>query len=413
MPMSSFFVGRNISNSTEKIFKIKNILCVIGLSIITFLLYNVNYKAAITLLNFIAIVIFYKIVFRKKMWDSFIMAIGLMIFTFISEVVLSVCVLPFFSASLIRNIGIPMLMSNVFIGAFTVLLSKIRFFNKLIFNIFSKLEKHAKSKILILSLCWLFITTITYYFIFKSITDMTGFWVGSAVQICFIIFMIIFFKEKNQYITLNERFESVYSYLEDMEKYINAERLNIHEYKNQLSVIRNMTKNRKILNYIDSIIKDTKVDLEWSCKLTNLPAGGFKGLIYYKLIQANSKKLNITIDISHKCKSYFENMTVENIKDLSRLLGIFLDNAIEAAEQTDRKNISLEIYKTKNINIVISNSFDAIDDIKNFHKKGYTSKGDGRGYGLYLSKNIVASNPNIEVDTKVVKAYFIQKIILK
>jgi len=413
MPVSGFFVGKNILNSNEKIFKLRNILAVLGLVGANFLIYNVEYKAAITLMNFLAIVVCYKIIFKRSFGDSFILAVYMILLTSITEIILSICVLPFFSADLIRNVGIPMLLSNLLIGVVTVLLSKIVVLKKIIFNIFSKLEKHSKSKMLLLCFCWMIITTVTYYFIFKSITNMSGFWIGSAVQICFIIFMIIFFNDKSKYVTLNERFESVYNYLEDMERYINAERLNIHEYKNQLSVIRSMTKDKKILDYIDSIISDTNIDVKWSSELSNLPSGGFKGLIYYKVIQANSKKLNVTIDISPKCRSYFEKLSLEDIKELSRLLGIYLDNAIEASEKSKKRVVSLEIYKNQNINIVVSNSIDGDVDIKNLNKKGYTSKGKGRGHGLYLAKNIIDKNSNIEANAKIVNSYFVQKIILK
>lgn len=413
MPISSFFVGKNLLNSNESFIKTKNILAIIGLIVANFLIYRVEYKYVITLLNFLATIICYKIIFKRTLFDSFIMSTILMILMFISEVILSICVLPFIPADFVRIVGIPMLLSNLFIGFSTVILSKIKFFNKFLFNLFSRFEKIVKFKIIVICFCWIIITSIICYFIFNSITNNIGFWIGSAVQICFLIFIIIFFRDKNSYANLNERFEVLYNYLEDMEEYMDSERLNIHEYKNQLSVIRDMSKNRKVIQYIDSIISDTKLDINLSSDLKNLPKGAFKALIYYKFMQANSKGLNITIDISSKCGSYFEELSIENMKEISRLLGIYLDNAIEASEKSKKKSISLEIYKTKNINIVISNSINENIDIKFLNKKGYTTKGSGRGHGLYLAKKLIAKNSNIESDTKIVNSYFIQKIILK
>ena len=174
-----------------------------------------------------------------------------------------------------------------------------------------------------------------------------------------------------------------------------------------------MSKNKKVIKYIDSIISDTKTDISLSNELKNLPKGAFKALIYYKLLQAKSKKLNITIDISSKSRPFIEGLSVGNLKNLSRLLGIYLDNAIEAAEKNEKKSICLEIYVNKNLNIVLSNSIKENIDIKNLNKKGYTTRGKGRGYGLYLAERLAEKNSNIISKTKIVNSYFIQKIILK
>lgn len=413
MPVSAFFVGKNILNNNERFLKLRNIICIIVLSIVTFLLYDIEYQVAITLLNFSAMVIGYKIMFKRDFLNSFILATVLMLFTFISETILGFIILPFFSTNLIRNFGFPMLLGNLVIGGTTIILSKINFFKRIISNVLSKLEKYAQIQSLILCLVWIGITSILCYFIFNSLTDSVGFLIGSCIQFCFIIFIINFFRDKSKYVSLNEKFDTVYNYLDDMEKYVNAERLNIHEYKNQLSVIRSMTKNKKITDYIDSIIKDTKVDVEWASDLSNLPSGGFKGLIYYKFMQANSKNITVSIEISSKCRTYFENLSVENIKELSRLLGIYLDNAIEAAEHSNKKIVCLEIYKTKCINIAVSNSINEQIDINRLNEKGYTSKGKGRGNGLYLAKKIIDKNSNIEIESKLINSYFVQKIKLK
>lgn len=413
MPIAGFFVAKSITGSSEKILKIKNIIYILILAAITFLLYDVQYGIVITLLNLVAIIICFKLIFKRSLFDSFIIGIAVMILMFVSEIILSVIVLPFIPPKMVRSIGLPMVLMNLLMGSFTVLLSKIKFVRKLVNNIFLKFEKSFKIQTILLSLCWIAITSVVCFYMFTSLTNGIGLLIGGSVQACFIFFIITFFRDKSNYITLNEKFESLYGYLENLESYVNAERLNIHEYKNQLSVIRSMSGNKKVLNYIDSIIKDTAIDTDWSEALRNLPSGGFKGLIYYKFIQANSKNLNITIDISKNCRSYFEQMSLEEIKELSRLLGIYLDNAIEASEISSKKNITLEIYKTKKVNIVISNSVDMDVDFKNFNKKGYTSKGAGRGHGLYLAKKIIDKNPNIDSEVNLVNSYYIQKIILK
>ena len=91
-----------------------------------------------------------------------------------------------------------------------------------------------------------------------------------------------------------------------------------------------------------------------------------------------------------------------------------MDNAIEATANTKKKNLTLEIYKIKgNVNIVISNSIEEDIDLKQVTKKGFSSKGKGRGNGLYLAKKMLAKNTKIEAESKILNGFYIQRIIIK
>ena len=58
-------------------------------------------------------------------------------------------------------------------------------------------------------------------------------------------------------------------------------------------------------------------------------------------------------------------------------------NAIDAANETDSKEIELEIKKEDNtIIITITNTYNVDANIKQIGKRGYTTKGIGHGYGL-------------------------------
>ena len=59
--------------------------------------------------------------------------------------------------------------------------------------------------------------------------------------------------------------------------------------------------------------------------------------------------------------SYLGDMKTKDFKDLTRIIGVYLDNAIEAASTSKDKKLGIEIYEVKGIiEIIISNTYDVI-----------------------------------------------------
>lgn len=414
MPISGFFVIKNLTGSDEKTYSLKNVLILILLVIANALIYNIEYKYMITLVNFFFLVVGYKFIFKKSFFQSLILTVALIILAAISDVVLYIIMSNIFEQSMLKETGIVMLISNILVGVVTVLLSKIKTLIKFITNLLLKSNKNSSAQFLLISSLWIFIISLLCYSIVTSPINSFTFWIGICIEVVFIVFMLNYFRDKYRYISLNEKFDDLYNYIQTMEEYIDSEKLNIHEYKNQLSVIKSMTNNKKIKEYIDSLVVETKIEGEWSSELKTLPKGGLKGLLYYKLAQASSKGINVLVTVSKDCNAVFKKFSLEETKQLSRLVGIYMDNAIEATANTKKKNLTLEIYKIKgNVNIVISNSIEEDIDLKQVTKKGFSSKGKGRGNGLYLAKKMLAKNTKIEAESKILNGFYVQKIIIK
>ena len=414
MPISGFFVIKNLTGSDEKIYSLKNVLILFLLVIANALIYNIEYKYMITLVNFFFLVLGYKFIFKKSFFQSLILTVALIILAAISDVVLYIIMSNIFEQSTLKETGIVMLISNILVGVVTVLLSKIKTLIKFITNLLLKSNKNSSAQFLLISSLWIFIISLLCYSIVTSPINSFTFWIGICIEVVFIVFMLNYFRDKYRYISLNEKFDDLYNYIQTMEEYIDSEKLNIHEYKNQLSVIKSMTNNKKIKEYIDSLVVETKIEGEWSSELKTLPKGGLKGLLYYKLAQASSKGINVLVTVSKDCNAVFKKFSLEETKQLSRLVGIYMDNAIEATANTKKKNLTLEIYKIKgNVNIVISNSIEEDIDLKQVTKKGFSSKGKGRGNGLYLAKKMLAKNTKIEAESKILNGFYVQKIIIK
>ncbi len=107
-------------------------------------------------------------------------------------------------------------------------------------------------------------------------------------------------------------------------------------------------------------------------------------------------KLNVYIDLNSLNISTF---------DLCRILGILIDNAIEACSGCEEKVISIKFLKDKFNNrnlIIIENPYkNYLIDIKKIYEKGFSSKKDkiSHGLGLWKVKQILKKNKNLNIYT--------------
>src|SRR5690606_11543903 len=118
--------------------------------------------------------------------------------------------------------------------------------------------------------------------------------------------------------------------------------------------------------------------------MENIPKGGLKGLLYYKLGDLSKDGINVVTNISPKIKKdLFSKIDIELYKDIVKILGIYLDNAIEAVKNASNKEIFLEMHNTRNkFHIVLSNTYHQKPNLDVMGDVGYSTKGKGRGYGL-------------------------------
>ena len=103
-----------------------------------------------------------------------------------------------------------------------------------------------------------------------------------------------------------------------------------------------------------------------------------------------------------------------DIIDLSRCLGILLDNAIEASLSSEKKRLNIAfIKKNSSILIIISNTFKGvIPPLSKIFKTGFSTKGKNRGLGLSNLSEIMNNYSNTTLDTSISDDRFIQNITI-
>lgn len=136
-------------------------------------------------------------------------------------------------------------------------------------------------------------------------------------------------------------------------------------------------------------------------------------LLTSKYHKAEELGIKINFDI-------FLDLQTLNIKtyDLTRILGILLDNAIEAASKCDKKEIYITIRKDNKVNrqlFVIENTYTNKDvNTDRIFEKGYTSKQDednkNHGLGLWEVRQILKRNNNLNLFTSKDNKLFKQQL---
>lgn len=144
-------------------------------------------------------------------------------------------------------------------------------------------------------------------------------------------------------------------------------------------------------------------------KLGNMKIMELKGLLYTKVLKAADSELHVTVDIPEPIASI--NM---DIPDLIRILGILLDNAIEAALQTSEKELYIGILGgSERDHIRIANSSLPVPNIAELFKEGYSEKDGHPGIGLYEVNTLLDKHPEALLNTEYKDGSFIQLLWIR
>ena len=102
------------------------------------------------------------------------------------------------------------------------------------------------------------------------------------------------------------------------------------------------------------------------------------------------------------------------IYEFARILGILLDNAIEASSEADEKVINLTFKDDTENNrqlIIIENTYkDKNINTEKIFEKGVSSKENHTGIGLWEVRKLISKNNNVNLHTSVTEKYFSQQL---
>ncbi|MFC0469494.1 DcuS/MalK family sensor histidine kinase [Halalkalibacter kiskunsagensis] len=205
------------------------------------------------------------------------------------------------------------------------------------------------------------------------------------------------FRDKTEIKMLAEQLSGVKSYA-------NALRAQTHEFMNKLHVIMGMVHLKAIEEippYIMNLTNSYQQEVGFVSQLIKDPV--LAGFLLGKMSYARENGCNLLlVQETVLPKPQQAELTHEVIK----IVGNLIDNSLQAIEKQHEKIVKVTlIYKEKEqtLEITVSDSGSGIDprlQAKVF-KKGFSTKGENRGLGLYLIKQSVTRlNGQISIDSK-------------
>lgn len=279
-------------------------------------------------------------------------------------------------------------------------------------------------KVQLLCLCELFACLCIYQFniIYGSIVGYPShivtynallFICSFIVTIVILCFLFLTLKKDAELTAKLQVFEVLQDYTAKVESLYLEIRTFKHDYLNILSTMELYMKEKRytdLQHYFESKILPQGRSLVSNDavlgKLTKLKIPELKSLLYPKLLVALNHHLDAVVDIKNDTTS----IPVDYL-DLTRILGIFMDNAIEAAVETQEKTLYIGFHTYDNTTIIrIRNSCNPVEHIDHIFDLDYSTKPGSRGIGLYNANLLIHKHPNIILKTTCGDNMFTQEL---
>ncbi len=249
--------------------------------------------------------------------------------------------------------------------------------------------------------------------IYNNVLHISGY---LLVMLFLLLAMRRSYQEQIQTEAKKKALQDLQDYTHNLEDMYNSLRSFKHDYVNILLSLSGYIENcgiEELKEFFENKIFPTKNLIDQGDyklnQLSNVGVLEIKSLLSVKMIYAHESGIDVTIDIPDRVDSFL----IDTV-DLARILGIFLDNAIEAALETGRPQIGLNIIQNQGgVSIIISNSVgDNNVALHMLKQKGFSTKIGHQGIGLSNVQKIINSYDNVLHETTMQCGCFTQHMEL-
>lgn len=416
-----YLIGRILFEETKKTNYIKLVPMIM---LFSYILAHINYVNSEILNGIIKILcvyslfcLFYKIIFKKELSKVLVASLILYLCLCASEVIIAIIasiVLATFHESLafLKNT----ILINILVSLVEFLI--ISAFKNNLIPYVNDSRLNRKSGLIIIIILLITLALLGYKIPVTKWEFNLEFIITMIILLSFCIVGIFMIKQNSDIQKTTSMYQKLVAYSDITNGLLEDYRVVSHEQKNQLLVIRSMLDDnspQELVDYVDGLL-DKKVGFkyEWIGELNHLPLSGLKGLINYKLIEAHTLDININISISKDVNnSNLNSLSTTQKDELYSIIGVYLDNAVQAAKESNKKEVSLEIYKEKEkIVIIIANTYNGKIEMEKLDNYGYTTKGKNHGVGLHLVKKIIENEVIYSQSRSLFEDYYVQKLII-
>ena len=143
---------------------------------------------------------------------------------------------------------------------------------------------------------------------------------------------------------------------------------------------------------------------------------------FHSKLMGNAAIYSIISNKYNLAEKYNVKMSLNILSDLSnlnidtyiltRILGILLDNAIEASKDCNQKIVNLSFHTNNNKQLIIIENTYLSKGIstKKIFEKNFTTKSKNSGLGLWKLNKILTNNKNLHLHTNAGKDFFTQEL---
>lgn len=163
---------------------------------------------------------------------------------------------------------------------------------------------------------------------------------------------------------------------------------------------------QNVLPFYDDVVKKDSFLFN---HLDKIKIPEIKSIFISKLMGAK----HLQIDVHFESIWVIDHISIPTLT-LAKMLGILLDNAIEALETIEDGQLNIGVIKEKyGVCFIIENTCPAsTPPLWQIWKEHFSTKGEGRGLGLSNLLTYVDHLPNVTLETDVIEGKFIQKIVI-
>ncbi len=277
------------------------------------------------------------------------------------------------------------------------------FSNKKIIDFIKKVENNINKSLYVYSLLLLTFINVIEVLRLENLSNNFILEVGIINFIYIVISVIIIINEKKSNLILLDRNKNILSTNQAYKKTIEECRELKDNFKHDLYSLKLVDK-KELDHTIEELIKKYNKQFEWINDLEKIPEG-IQGIIYLKQKEAEKNNVKIIANVNDIKGKY------KNIINISNILGILIDNAVEATKNTSNNFVVVNFMEENDIlQISILNNFNNEINCELIGTKNYSTKKRNSGIGLnYVNK---IKDKNIKVGFIIENNVFISKIEL-
>lgn len=402
----------------EKLFlKFRQVLLVMGISIIVVL---INMYIT-TFVKFILIYLLLFLLFylytsnERKVFNIIVKTLIIYVLMIITDVFSSIILMQFDLSMFEDKINLLKALGTILNSISMFVLFSIGFLVKYLKKLLDLLVN--KKNTIITMFCFLSFIVIWVIDCFHhDKATVTTFMVSILMLVFSIILICIMFYQYFKRKTLEEEKKELLVLMHEYENIVNQTSENRHEMLNDLLILKSM-KDKNSIDYnetLDSIIRqyDTKKFVKYT-NLAKLPTG-VKGIIYYKMAYIKESDINFSTVVNNIDYAKFESMDKDLYYKVCKILGILMDNAIEACGKSEDKKLIVSVYDENGMLCVeIDNSYSGEIDMEKLYVRGYSTKSKGRGHGLYIVNKVISETDILDFRQFVTDKVFSSVLIIK